>query len=88
MNFINLSFVSLNYVATVHTGKLDSKFKATLVNSTKWQYYGTPNVGGTLQMTWETSLVRAERVNIELWGYRETGVYSMHCTDTLQVMWL
>uniref|UniRef100_A0A3B4V535 Sushi domain containing 2 n=1 Tax=Seriola dumerili TaxID=41447 RepID=A0A3B4V535_SERDU len=58
---------------SVHTGKLDSKFKAILVNSTKWQYYGTPNVGGTLEMTWNTSLVRAERVNIELWGYRETG---------------
>nr|XP_046231714.1 sushi domain-containing protein 2-like [Scatophagus argus] len=58
---------------SVHTGKLDSRFKATLVNSTKWQYYGTPNVGGTLEMTWDTSLVRAERVSIELWGYRETG---------------
>ncbi|KAM4528244.1 sushi domain-containing protein 2-like [Odontesthes bonariensis] len=58
---------------SVHTGKLDSQFKATLVNSTKWQYYGTPNVGGTLQMTWNTSLVRAERVSLELWGYRETG---------------
>ncbi|KAM9338426.1 sushi domain-containing protein 2-like [Symphorus nematophorus] len=58
---------------SVHTGKLDSKFKATLVNSTHWQYYGTPNVGGTLEMTWNSSLVRAERVNIELWGYRETG---------------
>ncbi|XP_038589592.1 sushi domain-containing protein 2-like isoform X1 [Micropterus salmoides] len=58
---------------SVHTGKLDSKFKATMVNSTKWQYYGTPNVGGTLEMTWNTTLVRAERVNIELWGYRETG---------------
>ncbi|KAM4634094.1 sushi domain-containing protein 2-like [Polymixia lowei] len=58
---------------SVHTGKLDSRFKATLVNSTKWQYYGTPKVGGTLQMTWNTSLVRAERVNVELWGYRETG---------------
>ncbi|XP_042364941.1 sushi domain-containing protein 2-like [Plectropomus leopardus] len=58
---------------SVHTGKLDAKFKATLVNSTKWQYYGTPNVGGTLEVTWNTSLVRAERVNIELWGYRETG---------------
>lgn len=57
----------------VHTGKLDSKFKAILDNSTKWQYYGTPNVGGTLEMTWNTSLVRAEKVNIELWGYRETG---------------
>ncbi|XP_070845519.1 sushi domain-containing protein 2-like [Chaetodon trifascialis] len=58
---------------SVHTGKLDAKFKATLVNSTKWQYYGTPNVGGTLEMTWNTSLVRADRVNIELWGYKETG---------------
>lgn len=62
-------------VATVHTGKLDPKFKATMDNSTKWQYYGTPNVGGALEMAWNTSLVRAERVNIELWGYRETGEY-------------
>ncbi|XP_044030297.1 sushi domain-containing protein 2-like isoform X1 [Siniperca chuatsi] len=58
---------------SVHTGKLDSQFKAILVNATKWQYYGTPNVGGNLEMTWNTSLVRADRVNIELWGYRETG---------------
>ncbi|XP_071766455.2 sushi domain-containing protein 2-like [Centroberyx gerrardi] len=58
---------------SVHTGKLDPQFKATLINSTKWQYYGTPNVGGALHMTWNSSLVRAERVNIELWGYRETG---------------
>ncbi|XP_041816334.1 sushi domain-containing protein 2-like [Chelmon rostratus] len=58
---------------SVHTGKLDAKFKATLVNSTKWQYYGTPNVGGTLEMTWDTGFVRADRVNLELWGYRETG---------------
>uniref|UniRef100_A0A3Q4B3U5 Uncharacterized protein n=1 Tax=Mola mola TaxID=94237 RepID=A0A3Q4B3U5_MOLML len=58
---------------SVHTGKLHSKFKATMVNSTKWQYYGTPNVGGTLEMTWNTSLVRGEKVNIELWGYSETG---------------
>ncbi|XP_054468979.1 sushi domain-containing protein 2-like [Anoplopoma fimbria] len=58
---------------SVHTGKLGAQFKATLVNSTKWQYYGTPGVGGSLEMTWNTSLVRAGRVNIELWGYRETG---------------
>ncbi|XP_049594189.1 sushi domain-containing protein 2 [Syngnathus scovelli] len=57
----------------VHTGKLDSKFKAVLVNSTKWQYYGTPGVGGALQVIWNTSLVQAKRVNIELWGYREIG---------------
>ncbi|XP_061553996.1 sushi domain-containing protein 2 [Phycodurus eques] len=57
----------------VHTGKLDAKLKAHLVNSTKWQYYGTPQVGGSLEMTWNTSLVRARGVNVELWGYRETG---------------
>ncbi|XP_077353317.1 sushi domain-containing protein 2 isoform X4 [Festucalex cinctus] len=57
----------------VHTGKLDSKLKAVLVNATKWQYYGTPQVGGHLQMTWDSTLVRAQRVNVELWGYRETG---------------
>lgn len=44
-----------------------------MVNSTQWQYYGTPRVGGTLNMTWNPSLVRADKVNIELWGYRETG---------------
>ncbi|KAM3874287.1 sushi domain-containing protein 2-like [Diretmus argenteus] len=57
---------------SVHTGKLESRYK-TSFNSTQWQYYGTPNVGGTLKMMWNTSSVRAERVNIELWGYRETG---------------
>ncbi|KAM6901250.1 sushi domain-containing protein 2-like [Lycodopsis pacificus] len=69
---------------SVHTGKLDAQFKATLVNATKWQYYGTPDVGGFLEMTWNTSLVRAERVNIEVWGYRETG---KPYTDTWQGEW-
>ncbi|KAM9306624.1 sushi domain-containing protein 2-like [Pholidichthys leucotaenia] len=58
---------------SVHSGKLDSKFKAVMEYATKWQHYGVRNVGGTLTMMWNTSLVRAERVNIELWGYRETG---------------
>ncbi|XP_077592962.1 sushi domain-containing protein 2 [Stigmatopora nigra] len=58
---------------SVHTGKLDSKWKAVLVNSTKWQYYGTPGVGGSLEMTWNASQVKGQTVNIELWGYRETG---------------
>uniref|UniRef100_UPI0037E9540F sushi domain-containing protein 2-like n=1 Tax=Semicossyphus pulcher TaxID=241346 RepID=UPI0037E9540F len=69
---------------SVHTGKLDAKFKAILVNSTKWQYYGTPGVGGTLEMTWNPSQVRAEWVNIELWGYRETGE---PYTDAWQAEW-
>ncbi|XP_059214649.1 sushi domain-containing protein 2-like [Centropristis striata] len=68
-----ITFTRAGSWLSVHTGKLDAKFKATLVNSTKWQYYGTPGVGGTLEMTWDTALVRAERVNIELWGYKETG---------------
>ncbi|XP_056146411.1 sushi domain-containing protein 2-like [Lampris incognitus] len=64
---------------SVHTGKLDPQFKATLLNATKWQYYGTPNVGGSLEMTWNTSLIRATKVNIELWGYRESGEsYTQH----------
>uniref|UniRef100_A0A8C6TKN6 Sushi domain containing 2 n=1 Tax=Neogobius melanostomus TaxID=47308 RepID=A0A8C6TKN6_9GOBI len=58
---------------SVHTGKLDSRLKAVLVNATKWQYYGTPGVTGSLEMTWSTSMVNADKVNIELWGYRETG---------------
>ncbi|XP_075901129.1 sushi domain-containing protein 2 [Nelusetta ayraudi] len=58
---------------SVHTGKLDAIFKAALVNSTKWQYYGTPGFNGSLEMTWDPLLVNAERVNLELWGYAETG---------------
>lgn len=67
------SFIPASRVSSVHSGKLDSKFKAAMANSTQWQYYGTPNVGGTLEMTWNTSLVNADKVNIELWGYTETG---------------
>ncbi|XP_020340683.1 sushi domain-containing protein 2 isoform X1 [Oncorhynchus kisutch] len=58
---------------SVHPGKLDPSFKATIINATQWQYYGTPKVGGPLDMTWNTSQVRAEKVNIELWGYMEKG---------------
>lgn len=57
----------------MHTGKLDAKFKATLENSTRWQYYGTPGINGSLRMTWDRTQVNAERVNLELWGYMETG---------------
>ncbi|XP_041957743.1 sushi domain-containing protein 2 [Alosa sapidissima] len=58
---------------SVHHSKLDAKFKITLVNATQWQYYGTPNMGGTLRMTWNSSLINAEKVSVELWGYNETG---------------
>lgn len=58
---------------SVHHSKMDAAFKVTLVNATQWQYYGTPNTGGTLRMTWNSSLIRAESVDVELWGYEETG---------------
>uniref|UniRef100_A0A672IB95 Sushi domain containing 2 n=1 Tax=Salarias fasciatus TaxID=181472 RepID=A0A672IB95_SALFA len=56
---------------SVHPSKADRAFEVTLVNSTQWQHYGTPNVGGQLKMTWNSSLIRADRINVELWGYRE-----------------
>ncbi|XP_061116434.1 sushi domain-containing protein 2 [Conger conger] len=58
---------------SVHPGKLSADLKATLVNATQWQYYGTPDVEGILRMTWNTSLIKAGNVSVELWGYRETG---------------
>uniref|UniRef100_A0A8C2I1W8 Sushi domain containing 2 n=1 Tax=Cyprinus carpio TaxID=7962 RepID=A0A8C2I1W8_CYPCA len=62
---------------SVHHSKLSPVYKISLVNATQWQYYGTPDVSGDLKMTWISSLIKAERVNIELWGYNETGeVYS------------
>ncbi|KAJ4922948.1 hypothetical protein JOQ06_021269 [Pogonophryne albipinna] len=56
---------------SVHPSKADPAFEVILVNATQWQYYGTPNVSGRLKMTWNSSLIGAETVNIELWGYRE-----------------
>lgn len=55
----------------VHPSKADPAFEVTLVNATQWHNYGTPNMAGRLKMTWNSSLIGAERVNIELWGYRE-----------------
>nr|XP_046241528.1 sushi domain-containing protein 2 isoform X2 [Scatophagus argus] len=56
---------------SVHPSKVDPAFEVTLVNPTQWQYYGTPNTAGRLKMTWDSSVIGAEKVNIELWGYRE-----------------
>lgn len=55
----------------VHPSKADPSFEVTLVNATQWQHYGTLNTAGRLKMTWNSSLIGAEKVNIELWGYRE-----------------
>uniref|UniRef100_A0A3B4Y721 Sushi domain containing 2 n=2 Tax=Seriola lalandi dorsalis TaxID=1841481 RepID=A0A3B4Y721_SERLL len=56
---------------SVHPSKADPAFEVALVNATQWQYYGTPNTAGRLKMTWNSSLIGADKVNIELWGYRE-----------------
>uniref|UniRef100_A0A8D0DEN9 Sushi domain containing 2 n=1 Tax=Sander lucioperca TaxID=283035 RepID=A0A8D0DEN9_SANLU len=56
---------------SVHPSKADPAFEVTLVNATQWLNYGTPNMEGRLTMTWNSSLIGAEKVNIELWGYRE-----------------
>ncbi|KAM4808187.1 sushi domain-containing protein 2 [Rhinophrynus dorsalis] len=58
---------------SVHPGKVLESEKCTLVNDTKWQYYGTPNVSGTLTVTWDQTTFKDETVNIEVWGYEETG---------------
>ncbi|XP_074526830.1 sushi domain-containing protein 2 isoform X2 [Halichoeres trimaculatus] len=58
---------------SVHPSKADPADKVTLVNSTQWQNYGTPGAAGRLRLTWNSSLVAAEKVNIELWGYRESS---------------
>ncbi|XP_026883551.2 sushi domain-containing protein 2 isoform X1 [Electrophorus electricus] len=69
---------------SVHHSKLAEEFKVSLVNETKWQYYGTQDVGGALEMVWNASLINAKRVNVELWGYQETG---MPYSDTWQADW-
>ncbi|XP_035496038.2 sushi domain-containing protein 2 isoform X2 [Scophthalmus maximus] len=56
---------------SVHPSEADPAFQVTLVNATRWQNYGTPNVAGRLKMTWNGSLIAADKVNVELWGYRE-----------------
>ncbi|KAM3867425.1 sushi domain-containing protein 2 [Diretmus argenteus] len=58
---------------SVHPSKLDPAFSVTLVNATQWQYYGTANTAGRLKMTWNSSLIGADRVGVELWGYREVS---------------
>uniref|UniRef100_A0A3Q4HSV0 Sushi domain containing 2 n=1 Tax=Neolamprologus brichardi TaxID=32507 RepID=A0A3Q4HSV0_NEOBR len=45
----------------VHPSKADPAYKVTLVNATQWQYYGTPNVAGRLEFTWNSSLISAEK---------------------------
>lgn len=60
----------------MHHSKLSLENKLLLVNGTQWQYYGTPGVGGVLLMVWNSSLIKADRVNVELWGYDEFGEWN------------
>ncbi|XP_070821377.1 sushi domain-containing protein 2 [Chaetodon trifascialis] len=69
---------------SVHPSKVDPAFEVTLVNATQWQYYGTPNMAGRLKMTWNSSLIGAEKVNVELWGYREFSSSAEVANGSLQ----
>ncbi|XP_068994992.1 sushi domain-containing protein 2 [Embiotoca jacksoni] len=68
-----IHFDSSGEYLSVHPSKADPAFEVTLVNATHWQHYGTANMAGQLEMTWNRSLVGAEKVNVELWGYREVN---------------
>lgn len=63
-------FICIN---TVHPGKVSESEKCILENETKWQYYGTPSVDGTLTVKWDPSMFKENTINIEVWGYEETG---------------
>ncbi|XP_041855315.1 sushi domain-containing protein 2 isoform X2 [Melanotaenia boesemani] len=69
---------------SVHPSKADPAFEVTLVNATQWQNYGAPNMAGPLKMTWNSSAVEAEEVNIELWGYSEVNRSTAAGTSSLQ----
>lgn len=57
----------------MHPGKVSESEKCTIVNETKWQYYGTPNFGGSLTVQWDPEMLKSDFVDIEVWGYTETG---------------
>ncbi|XP_032094420.1 sushi domain-containing protein 2 [Thamnophis elegans] len=59
--------------SSVHHNKVPPSEKSTLVNETKWQYYGTPGTGGPLTITWNPEVLRSSHVHLEVWGYNETG---------------
>ncbi|XP_006875012.1 PREDICTED: sushi domain-containing protein 2 [Chrysochloris asiatica] len=57
----------------VHPSKVSETEKCTLVNETRWQYYGTAGTEGDLTVTWYPRDLPTGYVSIELWGYEETG---------------
>nr|XP_060638780.1 sushi domain-containing protein 2 [Anolis sagrei ordinatus] len=61
-----------------HHNKVPPGEKSVLENETRWQYYGTPGTqAGNLTLTWRPQDLGGPsappRVNIEVWGYAETG---------------
>ncbi|XP_050174547.1 sushi domain-containing protein 2 [Myiozetetes cayanensis] len=68
-----LSFPYSGTWLSVHHSKVSDEERCTLVNETKWQYYGTPNTYGNLTVTWTPQALAETHVNIEVWGYHETG---------------
>nr|DBA23275.1 TPA: hypothetical protein GDO54_014205 [Pyxicephalus adspersus] len=58
---------------SVHPGKVSESEKCTLENETKWQYYGTPDYDGTLTVKWDPNTFKEDTINIEVWGYEESG---------------
>uniref|UniRef100_A0A8D0H050 Sushi domain containing 2 n=1 Tax=Sphenodon punctatus TaxID=8508 RepID=A0A8D0H050_SPHPU len=67
------TFPSSGAWLSVHHSKVSASDKSILVNETKWQYYGTPGTGGNLTLMWMNQTLPARDVNIEVWGYQETG---------------
>ncbi|XP_020492257.2 sushi domain-containing protein 2 [Labrus bergylta] len=58
---------------SVHPSKAEPAFEVILVNATYWENYDPRSNTGRLEMMWNSSLIAAEKVNIELWGYRESS---------------
>jgi len=76
---INHFFLFCN---AVHHSKVSDREKCTLVNETKWQYYGTPNTDGNLTLTWIHQALAASHINIEVWVYQETGKVTIFLLHT------
>uniref|UniRef100_A0AAV2MQI1 Sushi domain containing 2 n=1 Tax=Knipowitschia caucasica TaxID=637954 RepID=A0AAV2MQI1_KNICA len=68
--------------AEVHPSKTNPNSEVVLVNGTKWHNYGSQNISGQLEMTWNQSLVGADAVNIELWGFEEVYIGNEDTNET------
>lgn len=69
---------------SVHPSRADPALQVTLVDPERWQNYGVTGEAGPLRMTWNRSLIQTEKVNVELWGYREVNRSSGAVTSSPQ----